>query len=73
MYVCIHNVCMSYIIDTCCDVQADEHESMESLKIIDTQPIDLYKCFKAFVREDQLGDEESWYVLCPLPSLPSLS
>lgn len=35
---------------------------MESLKIIDTKPIDLYDCFKAFVREDELGDEESWYV-----------
>ena len=33
---------------------------MESLKSIDTRPIDLYRCFKAFVREDQLGDEESW-------------
>ena len=35
---------------------------MESLKIIDTKPIDLYDCFKAFVREDELGDEESWLV-----------
>lgn len=34
---------------------------MESLKVIDTKPIDLYECFKAFVREDELGDEESWY------------
>lgn len=44
---------------------------MESLKTIDTQPINLYRCFKAFVREDQLGDEESWYVLGPqYPSPP---
>ncbi len=33
---------------------------MESLKVIDTKPIDLYDCFKAFVRQDELGDEESW-------------
>ena len=42
------------------DLQPVDHESMESLKIIDTKPIDLYDCFKAFVREDELGDEESW-------------
>ena len=42
--------------------QALEHESMESLKIIDTKPIDLYSCFRAFVRKDQLGEDESWYV-----------
>ncbi|CAI8055035.1 Ubiquitin carboxyl-terminal hydrolase 32 [Geodia barretti] len=38
-----------------------EHESMESLKTMDLDPIDLYQCFKAFVREDDLGDEECWY------------
>lgn len=42
--------------------QPVDHESMESLKIIDNKPIDLYDCFKAFVREDELGDEESWLV-----------
>jgi ubiquitin carboxyl-terminal hydrolase 6/32 len=38
-----------------------EHKSMESLKTMDLDPIDLYECFKAFVREDDLGDEECWY------------
>ena len=35
---------------------------MESLKMMDTDPIDLYQCFKAFVRNDELGEEESWYI-----------
>ena len=35
---------------------------MESLKMMDTDPIDLYQCFKAFVRNDELGEEESWLV-----------
>lgn len=43
-------------------LQPLEDKSMESLKIVDTKPIDLYECFKAFVREDQLGEEESWSV-----------
>jgi len=33
---------------------------MDSLKVIDTKPIDLDSCFKAFVRKDELGDDESW-------------
>ena len=41
-------------------LQAIDHESMESLKVQDTSPIDLYQCFKAFVRQDMLGDEECW-------------
>ena len=45
-------------------LQPVDHESMESLKIIDTKSIDLYDCFKAFVREDELGDEESWSESC---------
>lgn len=59
VHVWVHNE-RARCVCLCVCAQADEHESMESLKIIDTQPIDLYKCFKAFVREDQLGDEESW-------------
>ncbi len=43
-------------------LQPIEDKSMESLKTIDTNPIDLYDCFKAFVREDQLGEEECWSV-----------
>ena len=35
---------------------------MESLKTMNQDPIDLYECFKAFVREDDLGDEECWCV-----------
>ena len=35
---------------------------MESLKTENTDPIDLYECFKAFVREDQLGEDECWSV-----------
>ena len=30
--------------------------------MMDTDPIDLYQCFKAFVRDDELGEEESWLV-----------
>ena len=36
---------------------------MESLKTMDLDSIDLYECFKAFVREDDLGDEECWYII----------
>ena len=42
--------------------QPVEHESMESLKTMDQEPIHLYECFKAFVREDDLGEEECWYI-----------
>ncbi len=47
-------------------LQPIEDKSMETLKTVDTTPINLYDCFKAFVREDQLGEEESWSV----PHLP---
>ena len=40
--------------------QAVDHDSMESLKMMDTDPIDLYQCLKAFVRDDELGEEECW-------------
>ena len=43
-------------------LQPIDHESMESLKTMNTDPIDLYECFKSFVREEQLGEEECWLV-----------
>ena len=35
--------------------------------MMDTDPIDLYQCFKAFVRDDELGEEESWLVYYRTP------
>lgn len=42
--------------------QPVDHDSMESLKMMDNDPIDLYQCLKAFVRDDELGEEECWSV-----------
>ena len=71
-HTCVHHcwACIALAGIPC--VQALDHESMESLRTQDLNPIDLYKCFKAFVREDDLGDEECWSVLnfFLLPYLP---
>ena len=26
-----------------------------------TEPIDLYECFRAFTKEEELGEDELWY------------
>eukprot|EP00731_Ephydatia_muelleri_P022565 Em0015g148a len=38
-----------------------DHESLASLKTLDVSTIDLATCFKSFVREDNLGEDERWY------------
>ena len=43
-------------------LQPTDDESLASLKIQDLSTITLADCFKSFVREDNLGDDELWYV-----------
>lgn len=40
-----------------------EHESVEQSRRCQTEPIDLYECFKAFTKEEELGEDELWYVV----------
>lgn len=37
-----------------------EHESVERSRRLQTEPIDLYECFKAFTKEEELGEDELW-------------
>lgn len=39
-----------------------EHESVERSRKLQTEPIDLYECFRAFTKEEELGEDELWYV-----------
>ncbi|XP_048582551.1 ubiquitin carboxyl-terminal hydrolase 32-like isoform X2 [Nematostella vectensis] len=39
----------------------EEHESVERSRRLQTEPIDLYECLRAFTNEEELGDEELWY------------
>lgn len=39
-----------------------EHESVERSRKQQTEPIDLYECFRAFTKEEELGEDELWYV-----------
>ena len=41
----------------------DQHESVETVRARQQQPVTLDECFRAFVREEQLMDEDQWY--CP--------
>lgn len=38
-----------------------EHESVERSRKLQTEPIDLYECFRAFTKEEELGEDELWY------------
>lgn len=38
-----------------------EHESVERSRKQQTEPIDLYECFRAFTKEEELGEDELWY------------
>lgn len=38
-----------------------EHDSVEQSRRLQTEPIDLYECFKAFTKEEELGEDELWY------------
>lgn len=38
-----------------------EHESVERSRKMQTEPIDLYECLRAFTKEEELGEEELWY------------
>lgn len=38
-----------------------EHESLERSQRLQSEPIDLYECFKAFTKEEELGEDELWY------------
>ena len=38
-----------------------DHSSIEQNRQQDIQPIDLDQCFEAFTKEEELGEEESWY------------
>ena len=37
-----------------------EHDSVERSRRLQTEPIDLYECFKAFTKEEELGEDELW-------------
>ena len=39
-----------------------EHDSVEQSRRLQTEPIDLYECFKAFTKEEELGEDELWSV-----------
>ena len=39
-----------------------EHESVERSRKQQTEPIDLYECFRAFTKEEELGEDELWCV-----------
>lgn len=41
-----------------------EHESVERSRKLQTEPIDLYECFRAFTKEEELGEDELWCVPC---------
>ena len=43
-----------------------EHESVEQSRRLQTEPIDLYECFKAFTKEEELGEDELWSVVITL-------
>lgn len=38
-----------------------EHESVERSRKLQTEPIDLYECLRAFTKEEELGEDELWY------------
>ena len=38
-----------------------EHRSVERSRKLQTEPIDLYECFRAFTKEEELGEDELWY------------
>lgn len=37
-----------------------EHESLEKSRKLQTEPIDLYECLRAFTKEEELGEDELW-------------
>jgi len=37
-----------------------EHESVERSRKLQTEPIDLYECLRAFTKEEELGEDELW-------------
>ena len=37
-----------------------------------TEPIDLYECFRAFTKEEELGEDELWYGFNSFVNLSSL-
>ena len=37
-----------------------EHESLERSRRLQTEPIDLYECLRAFTKEEELGEDELW-------------
>jgi ubiquitin carboxyl-terminal hydrolase 6/32 len=39
-----------------------DDESMEALKQVDNQPIDLDDCFASFSKPEELGEDELWWV-----------
>ena len=38
-----------------------DHESVEESRRLQTEPIDLDACLKAFTKEEELGEDELWY------------
>ncbi|XP_077995197.1 ubiquitin carboxyl-terminal hydrolase 32-like isoform X2 [Glandiceps talaboti] len=38
-----------------------DHESVEESRRLQTEPIDLDTCLKAFTKEEELGEDELWY------------
>jgi ubiquitin carboxyl-terminal hydrolase 6/32 len=39
----------------------EDHSSIEQNRKQDIEPINLDQCFEAFTKEEELGEEESWY------------
>lgn len=39
----------------------EDHSSIELNRKQDIEPINLDQCFEAFTKEEELGEEESWY------------
>lgn len=38
-----------------------EHESVEKSRRMQTEPIDLDDCLRAFTKEEELGEDEKYY------------
>ena len=45
---------------TVCCLQPIEDKSMENMKHVDNDPIDLRDCFGAFSKPEELGEDEYW-------------
>ena len=53
---------MSACVRLCAGLQPREHDSVQRTKTEQEKPIDVYECLKAFMKEEELGEEDPWCV-----------